>query len=166
MNELARLLGAPVSSIHRELGRAVDAGITVRDATVRPHRYQANTESPAYGPLRELLDQTVGIPNRFAHALAPLHDQIAAASIHGSWATGRPQRDSDIDVVVVSDAEPRVIRRALRRVGKELGREVDVSVFTSDEFGQKAEQGHPFVDRLLHGPRIDLAGDLASVGER
>src|SRR3712207_88645 len=40
LGDLARRLKAPQSSVHRELQRAVDAGIVVRDSSHRPHRYR------------------------------------------------------------------------------------------------------------------------------
>jgi len=157
-DELARIVQAPASSAHRELNRAVDAGIALRDETVRPHRYQANPESPIYDPLRQLLERTVNVPERFRDALQQF--DVTAAAIHGSWAAGRPGRRSDIDVIVLSDEDGTSIRRSLRRAGRALGRDIDVSVVAPAEMRQLAADGNPFVLRILESPRIDLVGDL------
>ena len=160
LHELARTLAAPESSVHRELARAVDAGIAVRDRRSRPHRYEANVDSPAYSSLRELLEQTVGMPERLRHALATV-DGVHAAAIHGSWATGKPGTSSDVDVIAIAEGDPIPVRRALRQAGRKVGREIDLVVFGSDEFDEMARLGNPFVERILQGPRIDLVGDLA-----
>src|SRR5581483_2616706 len=102
LEELASLTGAPMSSAHREVRRALDAGLIHRDATGRPHRFQAAAESPAFEPLRRLLELTVGVSERFRDALAEI-DSVRAAAIHGSWAEGRIRPDSDVDIVVVAD---------------------------------------------------------------
>jgi DNA-binding IclR family transcriptional regulator len=46
LRELADTLGAPQSSVHRELERAEAAGIIRRDARARPHRFNAAADEP------------------------------------------------------------------------------------------------------------------------
>jgi hypothetical protein len=59
--EMAERLDAPISSAHRELGRAERAGIIDRDSGSRPHTFRAAEESPMYKPLADLLAVTVGV---------------------------------------------------------------------------------------------------------
>jgi predicted nucleotidyltransferase len=161
-DELARAVRTPPSSAHRELTRALDAGIVVRDEQTRPHRYQANRDSPVFEPLRALLDQTVNVPDRLRAALS--EHAIIAAAIHGSWAAGTPGRDSDIDVIVVADGERDAIRRSLRRAGRAIGREIDVSVVKPEDLRQLLADGNPFARLIIDRPRIDLVGDIAEAG--
>src|SRR4051794_15138056 len=58
--EMAERLEAPISSVHRELGRAERAGIVDRDSESRPHAFRAAEESPLFAPLADLLELTVG----------------------------------------------------------------------------------------------------------
>ena len=149
--------------MHREVLRAVDAGLVSRDTRQRPHRYAASQGAPAYRPLRELLELTVGVPIRLSAVLERLPD-VEAAAIHGSWAAGRVRADSDIDVIVVSDGERRSAEQALREVGRSVAREIDVSLLTREEFARLRSERNPFVGKILHGPRIDLVGDLEALG--
>lgn len=59
--ELAERFGAPVSSVHRELGRAERAGIIERHTGSRPHTFRAAEGSPLYQPLADLLRLTLGV---------------------------------------------------------------------------------------------------------
>src|SRR5580658_9660535 len=81
LQELARALGAPASSVHRELGRAKSAGIIYRDATARPHRFQAATEDPLHEPLADLLRRSVGVEAQLRAALEG--PDVLAAAIYG-----------------------------------------------------------------------------------
>lgn len=162
LEELAERLDAPVSSIHRELQRARDAGFVIRDSRQRPHLYRAAEDSPAFQPLSRLLEMTVGVPERLRRALAGVPG-VHAAAIHGSWANQRVRPDSDLDVIVVSDGKRRDTQNAVRRVGREVGRQVDASVLTVDEFHQMRALGNPFLEKILRGARIDVVGDLANV---
>jgi predicted nucleotidyltransferase len=159
LDELATAVGAVPSSVHRELRRAVDAGIVERDDRARPHGYSAARDAPAHEPLRQLLETTVGAPAKLAEALAAAGD-VRAASLHGSFVRGRLRPDSDLDVLVVADGPSRPFQAAAREAGRALGRDVDLSVLSPREFATATEQGHPFLQGVLRGPRIDLIGDL------
>lgn len=162
LDELASVTGATSSSIHREVLRALDAGLIHRDAARRPHRFQAATDSPAFEPLQRLLEVTVGVAERFRLALAQVGG-IDAAAIHGSWAHGRVRSDSDIDVLVISDGDRIEIKRALRAAANAVGREVDVSVVSSADAEQMRTLHNPFFERIERGPRIDLVGSMGDV---
>lgn len=164
LQELAADLDAPQSSVHRELSRAEDAGLVVRDATARPHRFNAATGDPMYEPLAALLSRSVGVEAELRSALG--RPDVMAAVIHGSWARGTRRPDSDIDVLVVGDAPLRDLRRAVRPVGKAAGRTVDVTVLSPDEFRRLRDEGASYIRSVLEEPVIGLVGDLTTVADR
>lgn len=159
LDELAGVLRAAPSSVHRELGRATDAGLLIRDASQRPHKYRAAADSPAYEPLRELLERTVGVSDRLREALTAVGG-VEAAAIHGSWARGKVGPTSDIDVVVVAQGDGREARRAIRGICREAGRDADITVLSPAAASEMAQVANPFWKKLVQGPRIDLVGDL------
>lgn len=158
---LADTLAAPQSSVHRELNRAEAAGIIRRDATARPHQFRAATDEPLHEPLATLLRRSVGVEEQLRTALE--HADVMAAVIYGSWAGGTRQPDSDIDVLVVGDADLRELRRRLRPVGKTAGRTVDLTVLAPNEFRHLLADRSSFARRVLEGPATPLVGDLASI---
>lgn len=162
LDELAEIVDSPKSSIHRELRRATDAGLLVRDDTQRPHRYRAAVDAPAYEPLRDLLERTVGVADRLRNALEGIAG-VQVAAIHGSWASGKVGPTSDIDVVVIASGDDREARKAIRRVCRDAGREADISLLSLEAAKEMAELSSPFWQKLLRGPRIDLVGDLTEV---
>jgi predicted nucleotidyltransferase len=164
LQELAADLDAPQSSVHRELSRAEDAGLVVRDATARPHRFSAAASDPMYEPLAVLLNRSVGVEAELRSVLD--RADVMAAVIYGSWAHGTRRPDSDIDVLVVGDAPLRDLRRAVRPVGKAAGRTVDVTVLSRDEFRRLRDEGASYVRSVLEEPTTVLVGDLTTVGAR
>ena len=159
LDELAEIVDSPKSSVHRELRRATDAGLLVRDDAQRPHRYRAAVDSPAYEPLRVLLERTVGVADRLRNALEGIAG-VQVAAIHGSWASGKVGPTSDIDVVVIASGDDREARKAIRRVCRDAGREADISLLSLEAAKEMAELSSPFWQKLRGGPRIDLIGDL------
>jgi predicted nucleotidyltransferase len=161
LDELAKALASPPSSVHRELGRAESAGVIRRDAAARPHRFSAATDDALYKPLADLLSRSVGVEERLRAALD--RPDVHAAVIHGSWASGTRRPDSDIDVLVVGDADLRQLRRLVRPIGKEAGRSVDITVLRDREFGQLLGERSSFARHVLEAPVTVLVGDLSRV---
>ncbi len=163
LQELARALEAPASSVHRELVRAESAGIIRRDATARPHRFQAATDDPFNEPLVDLLRRSVGVEEQLRDALD--RPGVLVAAIYGSWASGKRRPDSDIDVIVIGDADLRELRRRVRPIGKKAGRTVDLTVVSVEEFQRLLAEDSSFVRRVLEAPVTRLVGDLDSVAQ-
>lgn len=161
LQELAAVLDAPASSVHRELGRAQSAGIIRRSTAARPHRFQAATEDPFYEPLADLLSRSVGVEQQLSIILH--RPDVLAAVIHGSWAAGTRRPDSDIDVLVIGDADLRELRRRVRPIGKAAGRTIDVTVFSAQEFRHLLDDESSFARRMLDAPTIPLTGELDSI---
>jgi predicted nucleotidyltransferase len=161
MHDLAAAVEAPASSVHRELDRAVAAGILERDAAARPHQFTAATGSPFYQSLRTLLSLAVGVESQLRDVLADL--SITVALLHGSWVTGPLTRDSDIDLLVVGDVDLRDVRRRVRPVGKSLGRGIDVTVFTRDEFIALARSRASFARHILYEETRPIIGDRSTI---
>jgi predicted nucleotidyltransferase len=162
LQELAGGLAAPSSSVHRELGRAEQAGIVTRDASARPHRFAAATDDGFYEPLAALLARSVGVEQDLRAALDG-QPGVLAAVIHGSWAGGSRRPDSDIDVLVVGDIVLRDLRRHLRPIGERAGRALDLTVLTTEELQRLVRDRSSFARRILETPTIPLVGDLHSI---
>ncbi|HEX3392091.1 MAG TPA: nucleotidyltransferase domain-containing protein [Solirubrobacteraceae bacterium] len=163
LQQLAQTLGAPVSSVHRELGRAERAGIIYRDATARPHRFQAASEGPLHEPLVELLRRSVGVEEQLRTALEGSH--VLAAAIYGSWASGTRRPDSDIDVLVIGDSDLRELRRLVRPIGKTAGRTIDLTVLSVDEYRRLLAKKSGFARTVLESPITPLLGDLNKLAQ-
>jgi predicted nucleotidyltransferase len=164
LQHLAEALAAPQSSVHRELTRAEAAGIVRRDAAVRPHRYVAATDEPLHEPLAALLQRTVGVEGHLRDALD--RPGVLAAVIYGSWVSGNRRPDSDIDVLVVGDADLRELRRLVRPIGKAAGRTIDLTLLDADEFRGLLADRSSFARRVLEAPTTPLIGDLADIEPR
>ncbi len=164
LQDLAEALDAPQSSVHRELGRAEAAGVISRDDAARPYRFSAATDDAAYEALADLLRRTVGVESQLRDGLD--RPDVHAAVIYGSWAAGARRPDSDIDVLVVGDADLREVRRLVGPIGKGTGRTVDVTVMRDEEFRRLLADRSSFGRSLMEGPVTSLVGDLKSVANK
>ena len=161
MDELGEGSGMSKTSLHRELMRAVDAGLVERDDSRRPHEFRAAQSSPLYEPVVALLRMTVGVEQELRDLLLATPG-VEAAALHGSWVEGNVRPTSDIDLLVVGhDVDGRRLRRNLRALGRRVGREIDLMLVRRGEFDELLQGENPFLRLLLERPHLNLVGYVA-----
>ena len=89
LTELAARTGAPHPSVHREIERAASAGIVRSRRVGNVRLVRANTDSPYYVGLADVLTRSFGVPAVIGGALSSVGG-IDDAYIFGSWAARTP----------------------------------------------------------------------------
>ncbi|WP_420625529.1 ArsR family transcriptional regulator [Candidatus Poriferisodalis sp.] len=136
VTDIAAMLGAPVSSVHREIERAQAVGIVTSRKIGNVRLVRANTDSPYYRGLADVLVKAFGPPQVLAEALEAVNG-IEDAYIHGSWAArwsenGGNRPVADIDVLVLGAPERDLLYAALSAAEERLGRPVQQAVRPAD----------------------------------
>jgi DNA-binding transcriptional ArsR family regulator len=165
VSELARRMGVPSSSLQRELRDLTEAGILKTHRQGRMVYYQANADSPVFPDLRGLLLKTAGLVDVLAHALKPLAAKLRIVFVYGSIASGSERSDSDIDLMVVGTAAPAELALPLRRARELLGREINPTVYTPEEFNKKRTAKDHFLTRVLDKPRLFVLDNSDELGK-
>ncbi|GIH68655.1 hypothetical protein Mth01_09080 [Sphaerimonospora thailandensis] len=154
---LADRLSLPWLTVQREAGRLVQAGVLAERVVGRARLLSANTESPYYAALSQLVGYAFGPAMVIAEAFDGLPG-VEQVLIIGSWAErflnrpGPPPRD--VDVVVVGEHSRRELRRLNEELEERLGRPVQLTVIPLGEW-QEAETG--FVREVLARPHLLVA---------
>ncbi len=159
LRQIARATGASLGAMPRELKILTDAGIITRRVQGNQVHFQANRECPIFRELKSIIIKTAGVADVLRDALAPLEDRIKLAFIYGSFAKGDERATSDVDVIIVGDMKSREAISALRPSYEVLGREVNPSCFSVDEFRKRLKKGDHFLDNVNRNPKIYLFGD-------
>jgi predicted nucleotidyltransferase len=165
MTELARQLGVTPSSLQRELEALVGSGILLRRQDGRRIYYKANTESPVFPEMKGLIEKTAGIVPSLEAALSGFDEQIELALLYGSVARGEEKSGSDVDLMIVGPLKQIDLLPALRKLESRLRREVNVTLFSSEEFHSKLAAGDHFLKAVLKGKTISLKGALDELEE-
>ena len=147
-------------TVQRELDQLVRAGIFTRTVEGRQTYFQANRQCPVFEELRGLIRKTFGVAQVLRSGLAALTGKIQLAFIYGSMASGGETTGSDVDVMVVGErVSMQDVVPALAAAQRDLGREVNPSVYRTGEFCRKLAQGQHFLSRVVSGPILFLIGD-------
>lgn len=155
---LVRQLGENNNAVRRELNRLEAAGFLSTRRAANVKYYRLNRACPIYPEIKGLVLKTGGIAAVLRGALGEL-GTIEQAFIYGSVAAGTEREFSDVDLMVVGDVDLSALRARLRRVEREVGREINETVFSAQEFAERRRTGDGFLQRVLGGPRIVLVGD-------
>lgn len=158
-NEVVRLSGVGIGTVHRELARLLASGLVTAGRIGNQKHYQANRAAPVFDELRGLALKTFGVADVLRAALAPLASRIRVALVHGPVAAGSDSAASDVDVMVLSDdlAYGEVIA-ALAPAERSLGRGVNPSIYGRVEFLRRVSEEGGLLGRAMEGPRILLIG--------
>ena len=86
--------------------------------------------------------------------------------VFGSYAWGKPGKDSDLDLFVVMDSSEKPIKRAasLRRALIDRYVPMDIIVRTPEEIRHRIDIGDPFVKKILREGKVVYARDNARMG--
>jgi len=141
VSNLAKRLGVPLTTLHREVVRLDEAGLITSRTLGRNRLVRANTSHPAAPALTQLLEVTFGPKAVVAEEFAiPEAEQVL---IFGSWAArysgevGPPPHD--IDVLVIGKVDRADLYDAADRAQARLGLQVNPAVRTSQQWEDSAD---------------------------
>ena len=160
LTDLSRRIKAPLTSIHRDVERLVEAALIAERPVGRNRMVHANQEHPASEPLSQILALSFG-PQ---HVLAEEFAQIPGANevmIFGSWAarhageTGAPPHD--VDVLVIGEEVARGdVYEAADRAQTRLGLPVNPTIRSN---AQWADPNDPLSSQIRSSPTLTVIGE-------
>lgn len=154
------MIGLGSGAVQRELGHLTSAGVLSRTVDGRQTYYQANPKSPVFGELRGLVRKTIGVAQILRNSLETIGPRIRVAFVYGSVAKGSETSASDIDLMIVGDGlSLELIVSALVDSQAELGRDINPSVYSTEDFCRKLAHGQHFLRTVLKGPKVFVIGD-------
>ncbi|WP_192985386.1 nucleotidyltransferase domain-containing protein [Pseudomonas sp. EggHat1] len=158
-NEIARYAQVGKGSLMRELERLQQVGILTMSRHGNQTHYQANRKCPIYVELQGIVRKTFGIGAPLRDALAPLAGKLTWAFVYGSLAKGSEHAGSDIDLMLIGDGLSYAeVMELLLSVEAQLGRTINPTLYTPDEWKARKAAGNSFVLRVAQQGKIELIG--------
>ena len=154
---LEKTLDAHYSAVWRELENLQQAGVISSEEDAGRRMFQLNPEYPLLDELRGMILKTVGAGDRIREAISGL-DGVHAAFIYGSYADGQVDTYSDIDLMIIAEANLEKISSAISALEVELGRPVNVVTYSLQEWRSKLQAQDPFVMAVFEEPKIMVLG--------
>lgn len=159
VRQIARHVHGSVGAVRRELEKLAAVDLIVRTSVGNQVFYQANQRHPVFSEMRALVNKTVGLFNTLHSALESLSNRASVAFVYGSIARQEEKAGSDIDLMIIGDIELDDILVRLPEAETALGRAVNPTVYSIDEFKRKLEEGNHFLRAVLDGKKVFLIGN-------
>jgi predicted nucleotidyltransferase len=154
LRRIARETGAGLGPVQRELKQLTNAGMVTRQYMDKHVYYQANQKCPIYHELKSIVVKTAGLTDILRFALEPIADRIEATFIYGSFASGNQNLRSDVDLIILGSISFAEISAALATAQEKLQRELNFTVFSTEEFKRRLKIKDHFIKSLMENPRI------------
>src|SRR5579864_7891931 len=164
LSELADFLHTGASSLQRELAALVQSGILELRRDGRTTYFKAETRSPIFQDLKAIFDKTAGLVPTLKVALQPFNEKIRSAFVYGSLARGEERATSDVDLMIIGEIGLAELSPALQKAEKHLGREINVTTYSVNEYRKKANQGDHFITNVARGRLQFVKGDQHDLG--
>jgi DNA-binding transcriptional ArsR family regulator len=158
LTEISRRTGAPHPSVYREVQRAEQAGLVTTRKIGNTRLVRADTGSPYYAGLADVLTRAFGVPAVLAEALRQVSG-IDEAYIYGSWAARHeghpgPRPVADIDVLILGAPDRDQLYAALAAAEIRLGRPVQATI---RDPGWLSSGSGSFHESVTSRPMLQLA---------
>ena len=149
LSELAEFLHTRPSSLQRELSALAQTGILEQRRDGRRMYFKAEKRSPIFRELRSIFEKTAGLIPTLRLVLRPFEKKIVCSFVYGSIARREERATSDVDLMVIGDVGLAELAPSLRKAERRLGRDVNLTSYSVDEFRRKSAQGDHFLTNVL-----------------
>jgi predicted nucleotidyltransferase len=157
LRDLAERLDIDPSNLSKELGRLERAGLFRSEISGRQKYFRLNREYPLFAEVRGIVSKTIGASSLIAQSLKKI-EGIEEAYLYGSFASNQQDAASDIDVLVIGTPRDEVLAETVRKIERQLGREVGYTVLTRKEFDSRRTRKDAFLENVWHNKRVPLIG--------
>lgn len=158
IKEVSDALGLSYGLVHRELQNLKYLGLVSERHKGKLRHFKINKLSPIYSEVRGLILKTEGLANVIGILLNRIKG-ISYALVFGSIAKGEDIESSDVDILIVGDADEGRIVEAAGKAERRLGREVNYILWSEREFSRKIRENNPLLSDIMKGPVIMIVGD-------
>ncbi|HLF18766.1 MAG TPA: nucleotidyltransferase domain-containing protein [Candidatus Omnitrophota bacterium] len=155
INELARLIEADPKNVFRILVQLQQEGLLKSEFRGKERFFSVNKGNPLYKHYKEIFLKTAGFEHGLSERLKTVKN-LKEAYIFGSYANGRYEAMSDIDILLVGTHSSIEAQKAIYGLQKETGREINVIDITPQELAKNKKQKDEFIKNIFDGKTVRL----------
>ena len=158
MREIERKSGFAIGTVQRELRKLVKLDLIKKTKDGNRTYYQANKENPIYQDIFNIVQKTVGAIFLLKEALSQ-STEIEFAFIFGSFAAGKENSHSDIDLMVIGNLGLRNVVSLLSGISEKTGREINPHVLGTIDLKKRIKSKDHFITSLINSNKLFIIGE-------
>ena len=162
VRELVRRTGDEINAVRRELLHLEKQGILVREPRSNRVYYSFSKNYPFYFDLLRLGGKTIGLGKEILKNRVKI-GKIKYVMLSGKFTRRLPKTVEEVDLLVVGTIVLPELSLLIREEEKRLGKEINYTVMTEEEFAFRKKKRDPFILSILSGTRVMVVGDEESM---
>lgn len=162
VRELVRRTGDEINAVRRELLFLEKKGILTREPRANRVYYSLSKSYPFYFDLLRLGSKMAGLGAGILKNRVKI-GRIKYAMFSGRFVRRMEKRSTDVDFLIVGTIVLPELAVLIRDEEKRLGKEINYTVMTEEEFSFRKKKRDPFILSVLSGSRVMLYGDEESM---
>ncbi|MHB8840494.1 MAG: winged helix-turn-helix domain-containing protein [Candidatus Aquicultor sp.] len=160
LREASREVSEPPSAVQRELERLEALGLLGSRRHGNHKYFKVRPEFPILPELRSLFLKTEGAVALLKESLAGLGG-IQLAFVYGEFAERPAGGASEINLVIIGSPDRTKLDGATKNLRGKLGRVLNYTQYSPDEFKHLLEIKDPSLERALNGEKLVLVANVA-----
>ncbi len=158
VRELVRAVEEQINAVRAELARMEKASMVTSEMRANRKFYGFRKDYIFYDELSRLVAKSKGLGGGIIKERNKL-GKIRFASLSGSLIKRRPVGPTDVDLLVVGSVVLPQLAQLVKSNEDSVGREINYTVMTDEEFTFRKRRGDPFIRNILEKPKVLLIGD-------
>ena len=159
VRELSGLIEGDPGNLSRELRILEEEGLYTSVTRGRVRLYSLNKRYPLFRELKKIIFKTEGVEGSLKEVIGRFKG-ISLALLYGSYAKNRERKTSDIDLIIVGKLPRNKFTREIRTLELKLGREINFTIYTQEEFEMERRKEGGFLNLIVKGRVVILKGTL------
>jgi len=158
VRELVRAIGEQINAVRAELARLEKAGMVSSEARANRRFYGFRKDYILQPELAQIISKASGLGGDIIRERNKL-GKIKFAALSSGFIRRRPAGSNDVDLLVVGNVVLPQLTALVKKAEDMVGREVNYTVMSEDEFTFRKRRRDPFATSLLERVGTVLIGD-------
>lgn len=156
--EISKKLNQEPGSFQTAIKYLVKEGILKDERRANLRYFRLNKEYPLYEEIKKIVSKTVGLEAKLKELIQNFNT-VEYAFVFGSIAKDQEYGGSDIDLMLIGEADQDDLINKINPIEEELKRQINFHIYSKEEIIRKLKESNDFITRVFNEPKISLRGD-------
>lgn len=154
VREITRLIDEQINSVRRELANMLAVGIITSDTSDNKLYYKVEQRYQYYVPLRAIFGEAIAPSSQQGgkDSVAEILQTIPELRLVVASGVLKKGSTSSIDLLLVGSIQPAKLKRVMKAIESNEGRELNYALISYDEFYYRRSIRDKFITEIMQGP--------------
>jgi predicted transcriptional regulator len=158
VRELVRNVGEQINAVRAELSRMEKAGIVFSEPRANRKYYGVLKDYQYFDEILRLVSKSTGLGADLIKEKVKL-GRVKYVMFSGKFIRRMEVTQSDVDLLIVGSIIIPQLAVLVKKAEEVVGREVNYTVMTEEEFQFRKQRNDPFIADILSKSRVMIIGD-------